>query len=323
MIDDADKISRGDDEAPRDPRIVLVCDTETAEFQAISFELLLTIPDALYRLVDNLQQLETDLQNEDYPDLILVIQTWSDEFLFSRLLAIPGIGLSTRLICVTGPWCGGDGRSRQDWPFALRIPLENFAVELRSFADHWKSRKSGRLATPSLPLPWTAGRDEVFAARYMTGVAHTDRPVDNKPRRRLVIDSLDLELRRVWQDYFQKSGYVILDHLRSFTTQRIHQSDSTSSAATHDGRSKLAPIECDVILWDADPNGDRLTNAEIIAMWTRLDSEPRLAKLVVLTGFQTPDGVNRWQSLGASAVVSKLLPLSALCAEVERISHSE
>jgi hypothetical protein len=40
---------------------------------------------------------------------------------------------------------------------------------------------------------------------------------------------------------------------------------------------------------------------------------------VVITGFQNPDEVNRWQSLGATAVVSKLLPLAALLSEIEQV----
>jgi hypothetical protein len=239
-----------------EPRIVLVCDSNSAEFQAISFELLTIVPDALYRLVEDIEQLAEDLKSEEFPDLILFLQTWSDEHAFSKLLTLPFIGPFTRLLCIFGPWCGGDGRSRQDWPLSLRIPLEHFGHELRTFRAELMCRmvqeqgdSNADLAHPF--LPWTAGRDEGFSARYHLPSLRYEIPFGVAPRGRIRINSPDVALSQVWRELFQTAGFQV-------------------SAGDHNSN--------DVLLWDADPIGGNLTATEIITSWNRLNTPLRFRK---------------------------------------------
>lgn len=90
-------------------------------------------------------------------DLWIVCQSWPDEFAPSTIRRIIDAGAASRLICAYGAWCASDGRTRDVWPPAVRVPIGEFhrrlAFELEVVA--------GRRA----PLPLTAARDEQFAAR--------------------------------------------------------------------------------------------------------------------------------------------------------------
>lgn len=272
------------------PRILIVGQPDSPEFQTVQDDLLSTFPEEGLEAVRDLDELSDCLSTTDVPDLIVFVQTWSDEFPFSKLISLPSIGPLTRLSCVHGPWCAADGRSRQDWPLALRIPLEHFRSELASFG--LTGNDSNRRATD--PIPWTAGRDEVYALHY--SLLASERPIDISSRsniRRMRIDSPDRKLKQLWRDLFQMAGW---------------QADDEATSAFRD-----------VVLWDADQPSWNRTNAEVFSEWNSLKSGVMESKLIVMTGFLTPDVVARCRALEANAVVSKLLPLADLVAEIERI----
>lgn len=88
-------------------------------------------------------------------DLLIVIQQWPDEYTsadVSRLLALMPL---SRLVCCYGPWCESDGRNRDIWPLAARVPQRDAEARIRLELSVLR----GQLA----PLPLTAGRDEIFA----------------------------------------------------------------------------------------------------------------------------------------------------------------
>jgi hypothetical protein len=105
------------------------------------------------RALDDLAALET-LAGES-PDLILVCQHWPDEFSrrdVERLLATFPLA---RFLCCYGPWCASDGRRRDIWPAAMRVPLDQALSRLRKEQEVIVGRRP--------PLPWTAGTEEIFA----------------------------------------------------------------------------------------------------------------------------------------------------------------
>lgn len=102
------------------------------------------------------------------PDLVVVIQSSPDQYSpaeVQRLLATLPL---TRLIVCHGPWCSGDGRNRETWPLAVRIPHDGFFARL---ADELAA-----LAGYSTGLSWTAGRDEIAAAELSGPTSHPDAP---------------------------------------------------------------------------------------------------------------------------------------------------
>jgi hypothetical protein len=88
-----------------------------------------------------------------HADLVVVCQHWPDEYTAAEVRAVLRAFPLARLVCCYGSWCRSDGRTRDVWPLAVRVPAEWAArridLELEVLAgDRW-------------PLPLTASRDEI------------------------------------------------------------------------------------------------------------------------------------------------------------------
>jgi hypothetical protein len=90
-------------------------------------------------------------------DLIVVAQSWSDQYTPADVAALLSAAPLARILCVYGRWCDSDGRTRDIWPLAVRVPAEEFETRLR--------RELEVLERTLPPLPLTASRTEIFAAR--------------------------------------------------------------------------------------------------------------------------------------------------------------
>jgi hypothetical protein len=89
-----------------------------------------------------------------FPDLVVVCQHWPDEFTERDVRRLMVLYPLARVTCCYGPWCQSDGRSRDIWPLATRVPVCSAAGRIR--------RELDVLAGLCRPLPLTASRDEVF-----------------------------------------------------------------------------------------------------------------------------------------------------------------
>ncbi len=89
--------------------------------------------------------------------LVLVLQSWSDEYTASEVELLIGRTLFSHVLCCYGSWCESDGRTRDQWPGGLRVPIR-FA---RSIVD----AEIGKIRRLHAPQPPTASVEEVFSAR--------------------------------------------------------------------------------------------------------------------------------------------------------------
>jgi hypothetical protein len=89
-----------------------------------------------------------------FPELVVVCQHSSDEFTTPDVHRLIGLFPLARLVCCYGPWCASDGRTRDIWPLAVRVPVELAPDRLR--------RELEVLSASRQPLPLTASRDEIF-----------------------------------------------------------------------------------------------------------------------------------------------------------------
>jgi hypothetical protein len=94
-------------------------------------------------------------------DLIVVCQSWSDEYTAGEVAALLSAAPVARLLCVYGRWCDSDGRTRHVWPLAVRAPAAEFEGRLQ--------REINVLRGTEPPLPLTATRTEIFAAQCRSG----------------------------------------------------------------------------------------------------------------------------------------------------------
>lgn len=90
------------------------------------------------------------------PDLVIVCQSWPDEFSPSEVTQALGCWPLALWICGYGAWCASDGRSRSIWPISVRVPVDEAPQRLNHL---WQVLAEGR----GEPLPLTASRDEAFA----------------------------------------------------------------------------------------------------------------------------------------------------------------
>ena len=89
------------------------------------------------------------------PDLVIVCQSWPDEFSASEVtLALCRWPLAL-WVCCYGAWCASDGRTRSIWPISVRVPVEEAEGRLNHV---WRVLTGQR----DEPLPLTASRDEAF-----------------------------------------------------------------------------------------------------------------------------------------------------------------
>ncbi len=262
------------------PRVVLLGAPGSSEFLEVQRLVSVAVPEGALTQLLNVDELAELCHRGEFPDLIIVVQTWSDEFPFRAILALPGFGPLSRVLCCYGPWCVSDGRSRQDWPLALRIPLEHFGAALRS--------EMQQLTAPELseaPLQWTAGRDEIFRHQQpaiATGSASGSRCV-------IRVISPDRKLAEMWVELVRKAGFPV-----------------AAEGSAGGGQ---------IVLWDTDPFDQAMRQR-----WGEFRRRHPSSKMVVLVGFVTADIVNELRVLGATTVISKLLPLDLLLAELRALA---
>jgi len=89
-----------------------------------------------------------------FPELVLVCQHGSDEYTTPDVHRLIGLYPLARLVCCYGPWCASDGRTRDIWPLAVRVPVDAAPDRIR--------RELDVLSGSRQPLPLTASRDEIF-----------------------------------------------------------------------------------------------------------------------------------------------------------------
>lgn len=102
------------------------------------------------------EQLTSDL----FPDLIIVLQSWSDEFSRKEIHQLLAFAPLARIVVCYGAWCESDGRNHSLWPQSVRVPL--WAAPAR-IEQEWQLVQNPGVV-PAFPL--SASREEVFAADH-------------------------------------------------------------------------------------------------------------------------------------------------------------
>jgi hypothetical protein len=120
------------------------------------------------------------------PDLIVTIQSWPDEYSRDEIEQLNRLAPLARCVVCYGAWCESDGRTRDLWPLAVRIPIRQAQLRLQT---EWGLL----LGTQSQMLPMSASREEIFGADH-PNLRFAQKPVQ------IVIDSPDPEYRRYVQE---------------------------------------------------------------------------------------------------------------------------
>ena len=238
-----------------------------------------------------------------YPDLAVVCQSWPDEFSQAEVERLLSLLPLARWVCCYGAWCESDGRSRSIWPLSVRVPVCCAAARIR--------RQLAVIQGEQTVLPLTAARNEII---------EFDAPVDLSLRESglpVFVKSPDPELRCWIQDLLAKVGCRIVPchELRS-------ASNSDSAAPVRQTRRfqnkprTVAQAEISsavTLIWDVDPWSDRTAN-ELQDFHQR---NPHVT-IIALTGFALAEDVVVIEQCGAAAVVPKLSAQSQLLESLDR-----
>jgi hypothetical protein len=139
------------------PAILLVGDVQRSEMSPIRDWIDSRNSRATVRQVERFS-----IELRDPPDLVVVCQSWPDEFSVAEVSAVLGRWPLALWVVCYGTWCNSDGRTRTIWPIGVRVPVTEAASRLNHV---WQILTEQR----GEPLPITASRDEAFAFDHCDG----------------------------------------------------------------------------------------------------------------------------------------------------------
>lgn len=96
------------------------------------------------------------------PEILVVLQEQPGEAFPRRVRALLSELPLTRLVVSYGPWCDSDGRTRQLWPLACRVPQHLLLHRLR--------QEMAVVRGDAPPLPMTADREECWERDFVLEV---------------------------------------------------------------------------------------------------------------------------------------------------------
>lgn len=131
-----------------------------------------------------------------YPDLVVVCQHWPDEYTQAEVQRLFALLPLARWVCCYGLWCESDGRNRDVWPAAVRVPART--------TEHRLQREWAVLHNEQPALQPTASRDEIFAFDHPRHDTAT-----RVSRHTILVQSPDRPFRKYLQDLLHATGYPV------------------------------------------------------------------------------------------------------------------
>jgi len=178
-------------------RAVLLGDAQTVEMKPIARMLqeAVSIDDLCF--VSDIPAADAAAQQTAwFPDLIVACQNRSDEFSRTDVDRLLSLFPLARWVCCFGAWCESDGRNRDIWPTAIRVPARCAWSRIQ--------RELAVIRGKASPLPLTASRDEAFEFDSPGDVVPADTPCT------VCVASPDAELRLWVADLLRTAGYEVV-----------------------------------------------------------------------------------------------------------------
>ncbi|MEI8380677.1 MAG: hypothetical protein WCJ09_11140 [Planctomycetota bacterium] len=256
------------------PQLMVTGDLARAEAAELQAWMLQAIPQDnwqhFHSLADGLRILEKAIW---IPDLVVFIQSWPDEYSRHEIDHLGRLAPLARWLIGYGSWCESDGRTRDIWPLAVRVPLHSAVTRLQR---EWQG-----LCEPSdFPLLKSASREETFAA---------DHPLiePQAPAPHTIVCSPDGEYRRY---------LVELLHLNGQTATTKDEYGASPSSASIPSQERHP-----VILFDLDPWGEERHSA----LRDMQAAHPH-ARILGLMNLPCPDDVAHLHEIGVDVILPKL-----------------
>jgi hypothetical protein len=130
------------------------------------------------------------------PDLIVIVQCWPDEFSATEIASLFALAPLARIVVAYGAWCESDGRNRNLWPLAVRVPLSGAAARIER---EWRLLHA---ADGIEPLPASASREEVFAADHRP-------PAETSSPQTILVVSPDRAYWHYLNELLASAGHIV------------------------------------------------------------------------------------------------------------------
>lgn len=155
-------------------------------------------------LSDALPQLQSQAWN---PDLVVVVQSWSDEYSRDEIDQLSRLAPLARWVICYGAWCESDGRTRGLWPLAVHVPL--WSAESR-LTHEWQLLNGDTV----VPLPMSASREETFGVDHAK-LFSIERPVV------VAVSSPDVEYQRYLVELLSRMGHTVVQPADEFESSDV------------------------------------------------------------------------------------------------------
>ena len=220
---------------PLAPRVIAIGHAQRREFRDLSLQLRAQSAagwDGQFPTIA--EALATQLTST--AELIVVWQSQPDEYARADVQQLLGAAPLASVVCVYGPWCESDGRTRSVWPASFRVPAwqadRRFVEELERF----------RAGQPR--LPWTAAREDV----WLRDLESTSVTSAKSPRLladwRFVVTSPDHVYEQLLWDLLQETSGKILRPAELLDSGRTADSKTTNGEAV-DGEAVCWLVDLD------------------------------------------------------------------------------
>lgn len=166
-------------------------------------------------------------ENPATAELIVVLQSAPDQFSREEFLTLYDQNPLAQFVCAYGPWCDADGRTRDQWPFSIRVPV-------------WRARQRCVEQNANRFLPLTASRDETFRIDFshtngdQTGFRVTDIDSPDRPLMMMLAEALGVHQPPPETE----NGWILFD-IDPWTDARRNQIQQRLSTTVH---SRILPL---------------------------------------------------------------------------------
>jgi len=179
-------------------QLLIVGHTERAEASPLAGWIAQHLRPAQTRFCSSMDEALAQWRAQEWnPDLVVIFQSWPDEYSPVEIDQLSRLAPLARWVVCHGSWCESDGRTRDLWPLAVRVPLRSAESRL---THEWQLLNGAPVAS----LPMSASREEAFGVDH-EGLQNAERPVT------VAVSSADPEYQRYLTEFLARLGHTVVD----------------------------------------------------------------------------------------------------------------
>ena len=223
-------LTRGDESRTKQVCVLIVGARNSVEMSPLVVNLLQIVTTARVVFARHVSDITTSFSVGEFPDLVIVLQSWSDEYSASDVTQLLAFAPLARVVVCYGLWCESDGRNRAIWPLASRV---SFRSAVSRVQQEWAAICADDVERL---LPLSASRDEAFEADHSS----VGGPVTFQS---YLIDTPDPAMEEFLRERLQAEGHRVVRDLPSIVIVDVDPWDDRRISRLHQRRSQFPDAE--------------------------------------------------------------------------------